>query len=299
VEELIVVPDSWLYYVNLESLPLNLPRTPFLLNLFQIQYCYSPTVAVQVKRQPKQKNADYDWIGFVPGFEVNGFELNDRSFAHQPWAVALADSVASQFNSKLFAGEDANKDAFSANAGLGQILHVGTHAVANDQDPLNSYMVLGGENGHYEQITAADIFNKRINSACTVLTACETAVGQIKGGEGMVSLARSFSYAGSPNLVVTLWSVDDQQTARIIRSFYDYIAKGYTFDRSLRMAKLDYLSTARGELKHPFYWAGILYYGMDDQLYDNVWTRNSILLYSLVFAGVLVVSMFIWRRARR
>lgn len=298
IEELIVVPDSWLYYINLESLPLANPRTPFLLNVFQIQYCYSPTVAVQMKRKPKIKKSNFEWVGFVPGFEKNGFELNNKKFAHQPWAMELADSVSMKFNSRLFEGEQANKSSFSENASMGQILHVGTHAVANDQDPLNSYMVLGGENGQYEQLTAADIFNKRINSKCTVLTACETAVGQIKGGEGMVSLARSFSYAGSPNLVVTLWSVDDQQTARIIQSFYNYIAKDFTFDRALRMAKLDYLKSVRGELKHPFYWAGILYYGTDEQLRDSSWSLYTVILFSMAFIGILVVSLVVWKKSR-
>lgn len=299
IGELIIVPDSWLYYINLESLPLDNPRTPFLLNVYEMQYCYSPTVAVQIKRQPSMKKSDYKWVGFVPGFDKNSLEVNETKFAHQPWAMELADSVAAQFNGKLFEGNQANKDAFSENAGKGQILHVGTHAVANDQDPLNSYMILGSEKGQFEQLTAADIFNKRINSKCTVLTACETAVGQIKGGEGMVSLARSFSYAGSPNLVVTLWSVDDQQTARIIRSFYDYLDKDFTFDRALRMAKLDYLESARGELKHPFYWAGILYYGTDDQLQNSFWGLDTILLSSLALLGILFVSMVVWKRTRR
>lgn len=298
IEELIVVPDSWLYYINLESLPLENPRTPFLLNVFQIQYCYSPTVAVQMERKPKIKKSDLEWVGFVPGFEKNGLEFKNKKFAHQPWAMELADSVSLKFNSRLFEGEQANKEAFSEHASMGQILHVGTHAVANDQDPLNSYMVLGGENGQYEQLTAADIFNKRINSKCTVLTACETAVGQIKGGEGMVSLARSFSYAGSPNLVVTLWSVDDQQTAHIIRSFYNYIAEDFTFDRALRMAKLDYLKSVRGELKHPFYWAGILYYGTDEQLKDSSWDLYSVILYSIAFIGILFVSLIVWKKTR-
>jgi len=262
-KELIVVPDGWLFYINLESLPITDTPGRYLIQKHQIYHSYSPTVSVQHITVQNQLKAELEWVGIVPGFEKKSQNNGaGSSYVSQPWAVELARTIKVLFKSELFEGEAATKEALFKEGSKGKLLHIGTHAVADDDDPMNSYMVLADEAAQgYELLRASDLYNKEIKSICTVLTACETAVGKIRGGEGMVSLARAFSYAGCPNLVVTLWSVDDQQTANIMKGFYQNIVSGSSFPAALHQSKLYYLETNKGELKHPFYWAGIIYYG--------------------------------------
>jgi CHAT domain-containing protein len=163
--------------------------------------------------------------------------------------------------------------------------------------PLQSYLVLSSDDGNYELLKAGEIFNKQMKSMCTVLTACETALGSIKSGEGMVSLARAFAYAGCPNLVVTLWSVDDQQTAGIMKQFYKKVAGGKSLHESLYESKLAYLDQAKGELRHPFYWAGITYFGTDASLRSGWWDRMGMLTVLLTVMLLLsAVVLYVKKR---
>jgi len=288
-DELIVVPDSWLYYINLEALPVSDQEGGYLIQRHHIFYTYSPTVSIQHMTLQNVIEADLEWVGFVPGFEksIDGMQ-NGPSYVSQPWAVDLARTIKGQFKSVLFEGKEANKSTFYKEASSGKLLHIGTHAVADDEDPMNSYMVLSGESDQeYVLLKASELYSKDIQSSCAILTACETAVGKIKGGEGMVSLARAFTYAGCPNLVVILWSVDDQQTANIMRHFYQNVASGNSLASSLYEAKLSYLLSSKGELKHPFYWAGIVYYGMDVTIKSaiNYWIAGALVVLLLFLSA--------------
>ena len=273
--EVMIVPDGWMYYINPECIAISDQPGKFLIHQYMIYTCYSPTVAVESKQFFNGTKPTNDWVGFVPGF-VDEVTINeDIVFSSQPWMRQISPEIASLYNSKLFSGIDARKDTFKLHGNRGKILHLGTHAVANDNDPLSSYFLLGVDD-EPEQIKALEIFNLSLSNKMTVLTACETGVGQLKSGEGMVSLARAFAYAGSPNLLLTMWSVDEEQTAKLIKSFYEAVARGSSFQEAIHQAKLEFLENAKGELRHPFYWAGIVYYGSDSSLqeanrYDYFW----------------------------
>lgn len=293
-QDLIIVPDGPLYYINFESLPVSSRNNDYIIQHHSVQYCYSPTVQLQGKSYNWKKKTIYDWVGFVPGFEG----VKQKGFVEQPWATKAAKYVSNMFKSRLFSGKEANIATFQEYASQGDILHMGTHAVANDEDPLKSYFVLSGEGEEYDLLYANEIFNTEIGSKCAVLTACETGVGKIKGGEGMVSLARAFSYAGCPNIILTLWPVDDEQTGTLIEYFYEYVAKGLSLDESLHQAKKDYLDEARGELKHPYYWAGLMYYGTETSLSQN-FSIKIIVLYSLLGLGILILGWLLVKRSEK
>lgn len=290
--DLLIVPDEALYYINFEALPLTADKTSYLVEQHRVRYCYSPTVLVQSHQYSRHQKSDFDWVGFVPDFKSG----DKTEYTPLPWASELAGEAAGFFRSLLLEGNKATASSFRQYASSGDILHIGTHAVADDSDPLNSYLVLSGETGgKYELVRGHDIFNTEINARCAVLTACETAVGSLKGGEGMVSLARAFSYAGCPNMVVTLWPVDDEQTSRIASSFYRHVADGRSFGDALHQAKAEYLSAARGDLRHPFYWAGLVYYGDQSDIGGN--TGNWLLI-TAIAAGLGLIGVIFVRRSR-
>ncbi len=290
--DLLIVPDEALYYINFEALPLAADKSRYLVDQHRVRYCYSPTVLVQSHQYAGHKKSDFDWVGFVPDFNAG----DKANYTPLPWASELAGEASGFFRSLLLEGDKATAASFRTYASAGDILHIGTHAVADDSDPLNSYLVLsGGSDNNYELVRGHDIFNTEINARCAVLTACETAVGSLKGGEGMVSLARAFSYAGCPNMVVTLWPVDDEQTSRIASSFYRHVADGRSFGEALHQAKTEYLSAARGDLRHPFYWAGLVYYGDQSDIAGH--TRTWWLI-AAIATGLALVALILVRRMR-
>ena len=70
------------------------------------------------------------------------------------------------------------------------------------------------------QLWRIQISKMKLNADLVVLSACETGYGQFEQGEGIISIARTFMYAGVPSLVVSLWQVNDVSTAKIMNSFY-------------------------------------------------------------------------------
>src|SRR5690606_29622246 len=100
-----------------------------------------------------------------------------------------------------------------------------------------------------------------------VLSACQTSLGTLQKGEGVMSLARGFSYAGVGSLISSLWSVNEQSTADMFMNFYKHVATAQTKAQALRHAKLEWLgSNVENARKSPFYWAGFVFYGADGRL---------------------------------
>jgi CHAT domain-containing protein len=93
-----------------------------------------------------------------------------------------------------------------------------------------------------------------------VLSACRTALGKEVRGEGLVGLTQGFLHAGTPRVVVSLWSVDDRATAELMRVFYDGILqRGLAPARALREAQLSLLRDPR--YAAPQHWAGFVLQG--------------------------------------
>jgi len=108
---------------------------------------------------------------------------------------------------------------------------------------------------------AYEIYDQNLSSNITLLTACETGKPAYQAGEGMISLAHAFNYAGSGSILTILWKVDEQSSTEIIELFYQFLAKGLPKDKALRLAKLDYISTSEGRTVSPQYWAGLVLIG--------------------------------------
>ncbi len=106
-----------------------------------------------------------------------------------------------------------------------------------------------------------EIYNQNLSSNLAILTACETGKPTYQPGEGMISLAHAFNYAGSESILTSLWQIDEQSSTQILEYFYDYLEDGLPKDEALRKAKLDYLSKAKGRTLHPQYWAGLILMG--------------------------------------
>jgi CHAT domain-containing protein len=92
------------------------------------------------------------------------------------------------------------------------------------------------------------------------LSACETALAKVQGGDDLVGLSRGFIYAGTPSLLATLWEVDDQSTSIVMRQFYEnWRKKGMEKPEALRRAQLALKKTPGYE--HPYYWAPFVIIG--------------------------------------
>jgi len=101
-----------------------------------------------------------------------------------------------------------------------------------------------------------------LNADLVVLSACDTAVGPVGGEEGISTLSRAFLLAGARTVVSTLWSIDDNTTLYLMRSFYAQLARKKPVPDALRIAKKSMLSTFGPTKALPYYWAGFSVEGL-------------------------------------
>ena len=165
----------------------------------------------------------------------------------------------------ILSQREATKRNFVRYTDEASIIHLATHAIVNDEDPLRSYIVFYPHNeaDSSYKLFAHELYNISLDKThLAFLSACETASGKLVAGEGIMSLSRAFSYAGCPNLVTSLWKAEDHSTAYISERFYHYLHDGRDFAAALRQAKLDLLRDKQyAQFHDPSYWSHLVFVG--------------------------------------
>jgi CHAT domain-containing protein len=142
-------------------------------------------------------------------------------------------------------------------------VHLACHAVADEEFPAGSALLLAPGARDGGRLTAVDLWSLRIPADMAVLSACGSARGRVLGGEGLLGLARAFMQAGVPRVVASLGKVDDRATAALMGRFYESLAaRGMRTADALRDAQE--WTRAQEGWSHPRYWAGWVLWGLPD-----------------------------------
>ncbi len=167
--------------------------------------------------------------------------------------------------STLIEEQAANIEHFRNIAGSYGILHIATHAQADDQSRASERAFLAFQPN--DSLPEANFlyFNELplldLDADLVVLSACETGIGTLYEGEGIASLARGFTQAGARSILTTLWSVNDAQSSKLMGDFYRFLALGIDKDKALQKARIRYLSRADDFYSHPFFWGAYVAIG--------------------------------------
>jgi CHAT domain-containing protein/tetratricopeptide (TPR) repeat protein len=145
-----------------------------------------------------------------------------------------------------------------------RIVHFATHGILNSVNPELSGVVLSLVDEHGAPtngfLRLHDIYNLNLPAELVVLSACQTGLGQDVKGEGLVGLTRGFMYAGAARVVMSLWSVDDQATAKLMQIFYKKMLKeGLKPQAALRAAQVE--MSQHPQWSSPYYWAAFTIQG--------------------------------------
>lgn len=280
--ELIIVPDGVLGYIPFDALLIKTASDPtyfrdhhYLIQDHQISYAYSATLLQEMKNRKHRKKASKGFLAYAPIFgpiPEDSTEAENKIYAYNPtrssdsrdWLTPLefnieeAEAIQQKIGGKVVKGIEATKASFVEEAEDYQILHLSTHAKANDQMGDYAYLAFAETNDstENERLYNSELYNLPINAEMVVLSACETGIGELQRGEGIISLARGFSYAGAKSIITSLWKVNDKSSRDLMEDFYKNINDGMTKDAALRKAKLDYLENASNY--EPFYWAAFI-----------------------------------------
>jgi CHAT domain-containing protein/lipopolysaccharide biosynthesis regulator YciM len=328
--ELLIVPDGLLHYLPFETLVVeaddvrhayDFEKATFLLDRHAVSYTASASLLDPSLQRPRiakrgllafgnpnftrDENDRLPEAYYASALTYSGGLVRGDQLLPLPNAETEVRAIESSLGleNRVLVGKEATEAAFHEQAGDYRILHFATHFLNDDRQPLYSKIVLtqGEEPGQDGYIQTYEIFNTQLNADLVVLSACNTGLGKLSRGEGLAGVSRAFLYAGVPSLVVSLWSVDDEATATIMREFYRHLRKGLNKNEALQQAKLGYLRKASGEKKDPFYWAPFILIG-DSQpmnLSANTYSRAWWIALSIVVAVVALALFARLRRGRR
>ncbi|MCB0376445.1 MAG: CHAT domain-containing protein, partial [Sinomicrobium sp.] len=140
-----------------------------------------------------------------------------------------------------------------------KIIHLATHAdVGEDTRPWIAF--------RDDKLSLEELYATKNQAELVVLSACNTSQGELRTGEGLMSLARGFFSSGTQSVVATLWNANDRSTEAIMVDFYKQLKKGRTRDEALQYAKQQYLRSRSGSARSPYYWSSIILIGDAGQL---------------------------------
>ncbi|MFK7971837.1 MAG: CHAT domain-containing protein [Bacteroidia bacterium] len=271
---LTIVPDGMLGYIPFEVL-LTAERSgdprslPYLVKQSKVRYAY----ALRLLLEGSGKKKSVALGGFAPAYPALAeTDVQEGAIAGLvrdglwalPGAKKEVERVAELTGGDPYVGVNATETVFRDVAAEYGILHFAMHAIVDDRDPLQSYLVFSQENDDQNDglVYASDLYGMNLPAQLAVLSACNTGAGVLQRGEGIMSLSRAFAYAGCPSTVMSLWQAPDAETASLMEAFYTNLKDGNTKPKALHDAKLSYLENAYTPAQgHPFYWAGFIMSG--------------------------------------
>jgi len=288
---LVIIPDEKLYYVPFETLCQkgeSLTQPDYLVKNYAINYHHSATLWLNSKEKESKNKVQNSFIGFAPVFDP---EVNNGSILSNEWLADTTNtelatrSVSSDFSNfnalpysekeiksilKLFKKsgkaegylhKEASEKNFKQEAHNYKYVHIASHSFTNDKYPALSGIAFSQpdttirkENKEDGILYAGESYNLNLSNAdLVVLSSCKSGLGKLVKGEGFLSLSRGFIYSGAPNIVYSLWSVNDEPTKNLMVHFYKQLMNGKSYAEALREAKLKILSNSK--TAQPKYWA--------------------------------------------
>ncbi|MGC1471499.1 MAG: CHAT domain-containing tetratricopeptide repeat protein [Psychroserpens sp.] len=315
-ERVVIIPDKQLFNLSFETLTFKKINTfsematHSLLSKYMMSYNYS---LLLTGKGSQAVGYDDNFVSFVPEFNDQmkadyqisikdslNLDIAYLTLLPQPFTRTLSEKSSRLFNGNSFLNEKSTEEIFKNSAKEHKIIHIGTHAESNNISPELSRLVfaksMDSTNTDDNYLYTYEIYNTNLSSNLAILTACETGKPTYQAGEGMISLAHAFNYAGSESILTSLWKIDEQSSAQIIEHFYGYLKDGLPKDEALREAKLDYLASANGRMLAPQYWAGLVLIGDTHPIDLNTATIS---IFWWILAVVLLVLVIVFLLKKR
>ena len=281
---LVIIPDGLLNFIPFEALltkqteTTNFSRMPFLVSSQNV--VYNSNISFYLEEQSKPKNRKV--LGVFPVFENSSQPLT--------YSVHEANAIQQSSNARILIHAEATKDAFLRAARQYDVLHLSTHATGGDF--INPASI-----AFYDApMLVNELYSMDIHPELVVLSACETGIGKLQKGEGPMSIARGFQYAGAKNILFSLWQINDASTATLMSLFYKSYKKTQSAHSANRRSKLDYLQdkSVSNIKKSPYYWSAFMYYGKIEEE-----ERKSTAFYYFIGSFAFIIGLFLWLRKRK
>ena len=319
-QRILVAADGALNYIPFQILPGA--NADVLVSQREITYVPSASILGELRKEASRRGVREKVLAAIgnPDFaEKNEQTASTRSILldadtgdpkdlgplfHAGREIENLRAVATEENTFAATQREATRDRLlSLDLSRFAILHFATHGILRPSNPDKSGLYLSTINSDGQPVEGfvglQDIYSLRAPVDLVVLSACQTGLGKDFRGEGLIGLTRGFMYAGATSVVASLWKVEDEATAELMKIFYTEMLKnGKTPAEALRIAQ----NTIRQEPRWsaPHYWAGFTLQGEYRYVVNSSrgWAVYQIVLLSaaILLAGVLFA--FLWRKRR-
>lgn len=274
---LTIIPDWRLAKLPFGALINQLPKKlalkdysqlEYLIKNYEINYHYS--ASIWAKQQKNCNKRPLDFVAFAPFSEGKGEVLATRFMKNTalPASKVEVKSVLQMckqqgWSAKAYLSQEASKASFLDKSTQARIIHIASHSVydrSNEKLGRIYFSKTGAAQQNDNYLLAGSIYNLSLCADLVVLSSCESGLGKSYKGEGMMSLTRSFLYAGARNVVFSLWKVNDQHTKNLMVRFYQaVIQQKEGFAQALQQAKREIIASHKN--LHPKDWSGFAIVG--------------------------------------
>ncbi|MEW6511246.1 MAG: CHAT domain-containing protein [Bacteroidota bacterium] len=209
-----------------------------------------------------------DFLTKLDPLATRSISVDGRTFNELPYSLSEVRGIAGLFatagdKSLCMAESVATEENFKENAGTTTILHVATHGFINEDKPSLSALLFsptGGTTSREDGVLyAGEVYDLRLKADLVVLSSCESGVGRLAPGEGLMAMSRGFIYAGARNIAYSLWKVNDRKTGELMERFYRHLLRGKSYAAALASAKREMITHPTSA--NPYFWAGFVLTG--------------------------------------
>ncbi len=294
IEELIVVPDDYIGMIPFETLITN--DSKYLVEDLDISYIQSVTIWDYLQKRNYSSdrkemlafgNVEYEYesndtkrsssftIDEIEQYvhNLDSFEqlVKNYQFRDIPGSKKELEYISDVFpNAEIKHGSHVSEKAIKRMSLSGElkkykILHFSTHGIYVNGFPHLSSLVLSSPKDANEDgfLNLNEIAGLKIEADVVNLSACETGIGDVYSGEGIVGMAQAFTIAGANGMIVSLWRVPDNSTSLFMERVYEKVKEeGKGFKEAINQVKRDYIKGDYSEFDlNPSYWASFYYFG--------------------------------------
>ena len=290
---LVIVPDGPLMQLPFETLVTkpggdSYNQLSYLLNDHIVSYVFSASHLLATRHAPKGKPSLLAF-GFTGGANERSADASRKEIAgSETELLALSDKFP---DGTFLYGAGVTEKNFKDNAAKYDLLHLAVHGSGDTGEDYSATLYFrdkdGPEDGH---LYWYELYNMNLRASLAVLSSCESGIGKTYRGEGMLSMANAFTFAGCDNIVMGLWKVDDQLSVKLMDTFYSELLNGMAIDEALTMAKRTYLASADQISANPKLWGSLVAYGESPVLTaDKIPTGWVVTALTVLVAGIVLL----------
>lgn len=297
----LVIPDGELWEVPFEAMISSSPSPEsgshphYLVFDHCFSYTFSATLQYGLEHLQRSEENWAAYSGFFPEFRDNE-RLGSIAYKGRDGL----EQFISDYEGELLIGEEAYTKSVLKNDPPSKILHLVSHAQYDSTSVLNSGIYFEGPQHELRLVNMADIYGGKRKGELAIIEACESEAGEIRLGEGNISLARAFLASGFNGVLSASWQVNQSSTEQIIEEMWPQIAEGSNIDEALRQAKLSYLRSSLVSTpdKAPKYWSGIKPIGKMHPISLRRVPPYAEIAWVAAFAVLLVLTIRLLRQRR-